>query len=128
MTDSSDGVVETMFKVLGARDWDALSMLLATDLERIGQFGDRVEGRDAFVHFMKGADQPTSDYVPQRTAWDVHSVAYTEDRRTAFARVTARIPRNDGGRELRIEETLAYRLDENGLIARIEVFWRDPRS
>jgi hypothetical protein len=32
------------------------------------------------------------------------------------------------GRELLVEQTLAYELDENGLISRIEVFWGDPRG
>lgn len=53
--------------------------------------------------------------------WDVHCVAYTHDRRSAFARVTAHVPRS--GRKLRIEQTLAYEIDENGLVSSIEVFW-----
>ena len=36
--------------------------------------------------------------------------------------------RGDSERELRIEETFAYKIDEDGLISVIEVFWRDPRG
>jgi hypothetical protein len=125
MIDSGDGVVERMFEHLGARDWDAFSALLATGVERIGPLGERVVGRDAYVELMAGGEQATSDDDPQRTTWDVHCVAYTHDKRAAFARVTAHVPHSE--RELHIEQTLAYQIDGNGLISSIEVFWRDPR-
>lgn len=126
MIDAGDGVVERMFEHLGAQDWDSFRALLSTDVERIGPFGERVVGRDAYVELMASAKQPTSDDDRHRTTWDVHCVAYTQDRRSAFARVTAHVPQGD--RELRIEQTLAYKIDENGLLSGIEVFWRDPRS
>ena len=126
MIDGGDGVVERMFEHLAAQDWDSFRALLSTDVERIGPFGERVVGRDAYVELMASAKQPTSDADRHRTTWDVHCVAYTQDRRSAFARVTAHVPQGD--RELRIEQTLAYKIDENGLLSGIEVFWRDPRS
>jgi hypothetical protein len=85
-------------------------------------------GRQAFVQFISGAAQGASDADPLRTTWDVHRVAYTADGRWAFARITAHVPRSDGSRELLVEQTLAYGIDEDGLISGIEVFWRDPRS
>ena len=126
MIESGDAVVETMFEHLAAADWDSFSGLLSVDVERIGPLGERLVGRDAYVELMTGGAPalPTDDR--HRTTWDVHCVAYTDDRRSAFARVTAHVPHS--GRELRIEQTLAYQLAENGLISRIEVFWRDPRS
>jgi hypothetical protein len=126
MIDAGDGVVERMFEHLAAHDWDSFRALLSTDVERIGPFGERVVGRDAYVELMASAKQPTPDDDRHRTTWDVHCVAYTQDRRSAFARVTAHVPQGD--RELRIEQTLAYKIDENGLLSGIEVFWRDPRS
>jgi hypothetical protein len=126
MIESGDAVVETMFEHLATADWDSFSGLLSVDVERIGPLGERLVGRDAYVELMTGGAPalPTDDR--HRTTWDVHCVAYTDDRRSAFARVTAHVPYS--GRELRIEQTLAYHLAENGLISRIEVFWRDPRS
>ncbi|HTL84394.1 MAG TPA: nuclear transport factor 2 family protein [Acidimicrobiia bacterium] len=126
MIDSGDGVVERMFEHLANYDWDAFGGFLSTDIERIGPFGERVVGRDAYVELMAGGEPPTPDDDRHRTTWDVHCVAYTQDRRSAFARITAHVPQ--GGRELRIEQTLAYEIDENGLISLIEVFWRDPRA
>ena len=119
----SGGVVETMFEHLAVYDWDSFRLLLSIDIERIGPFGERVVGRDAYVELMAGGAQQSGD-DGNRTTWDVHYVAYTHDRRSAFARVTAHVPQP----ELRIEQVLAFQLDENGLICRIEVFWRNPRS
>ena len=126
MIESGDGVVETMFEHLAAADWDSFSGLLSVDVERIGPFGERLVGRDTYVELMTGGARASPTGDQHRTTWDVHCVAYTDDRRSAFARVTAHVPHR--GRELRIEQTLAYQLAENGLISRIEVFWRDPRS
>ena len=128
MPDSNDGVVERTFGYLAARDWDSFGALLATDIERIGPFGERVVGRQPYVELMAGAEPRASDDGHDRTTWDVHRVVYADDRRSAFARITAHVFRSDIGRELRVEQTLAYELDADGLITRIEVFWRDPRS
>jgi hypothetical protein len=106
-------------------DWEAFRGVLSPDVERIGPFGERLVGRDAYVELMSGAGQRASDRDRRRTTGDVHRVVYSEDRRSAFARVTAHVPRED--QEMMIEQTLAYEIDDNGLISRIEVFWRDPR-
>jgi hypothetical protein len=126
MADSVDGVVEQTFEHLATRDWTSFGALLAADIERIGPFGERVVGRDPYVELMAAGDPPASDDAQDRTTWDIHRVVYASDRRSAFARVTAHVPH--GGRELRVDQALAYELDANGLISRIEVFWRDPRG
>ena len=125
MTDSNDRIVERTFEHLASRDWHAFGALLSPDVARIGPFGERVFGRGAYVELMSRGTPGSGDGT-QRTTWDVHRVVYARDRRSAFARVTAHVPRS--GRELRIEQTLAYELEANGLIARIEVYWRDPRG
>jgi len=126
MIDSGDGIVERMFEHLAVYDWDSFRLLLSTDIERVGPLGECVVGRDAYVELMASGPQQTSGDDQQRTTWDVHCVVYTDDSRSAFARVTAHVPR--GSRELRIEQVLAFQIDESGLISKIEVFWRDPRS
>jgi hypothetical protein len=126
MVDSGGGAVERMFEHLAAADWDSFGALLSTDVERIGRFGERIVGREAYVELMAGGARSTPVDGRHQTTWDVHCVAYTDDGRSAFARVTAHVPQSE--REPRIEQTLAYKLDESGLIIRIEVFWRDARS
>jgi hypothetical protein len=125
LSESGDGAVQEMFEHLATYDWEAFRALLSPDVERIGPFGERLVGRDAYVELMAGVGQDASDSDRPRTTWDVHRVTYSADRRSAFARITAHMPRGD--HELLIEQTLAYDLDEHGLISRIEVFWRDPR-
>ena len=126
MSDADDGPVERMHAHLAMYDWEAFRGVLSPDVERIGPLGERLAGRDAYIELMSGAGQEASDRDRRRTTGDVHRVVYSEDRRSAFARVTAHVPRED--QEMMIEQTLAYEIDENGLISRIEVFWRDPRS
>jgi hypothetical protein len=126
MIESGDGVVERMFEHLATRDWDSFGALLAPGVVRIGPLGERLAGRDAYVELMSGSAQAQSTDDQRWTTWDLHRVAYTHDRQCAFARITAHVPRRGG--ETRIEQTLAYRFDDDGLISRIEVFWRDPRS
>jgi hypothetical protein len=124
VADPVEGPVERMFEHLANYDWDSFGALLSTDVERIGPAGEQLVGRDAYVELMAGS-QRASRGQP-RTTWDVQRVAYSDDKRSAFARITAHVPHN--GRDLRIEQVLAYELDQDGLISRIEVFWREPRS
>jgi hypothetical protein len=113
-----------MFEHLAKYDWDSFTACLSSDVERIGPAGERLVGRDAYVELMAGSQRASRDQP--RTTWDVHRVAYSDDKRSAFARITAHVPHN--GRDLRIEQIFAYELDEDGLFSRIEVFWREPRS
>jgi hypothetical protein len=126
VSDADDGPVERMHAHLAMYDWDAFRAVLSPDVERIGPLGERLAGRDAYLELMSGAGQEASDRDRRRTTWDVHRIAYSEDRRSAFARVTAHVP-HGGDQDLLIEQTLAYEIDKNGLISRIEVFWRHPR-
>ncbi len=126
MISSGDGPVEQTFKHLSAQDWDSFGALLTSDVERIGPLGERVVGRDAYVELMRAVPQQSAKDDRDRTTWDVHRIVYAPDRRSVFARVTAHVPHE--GRQLRIEQTLAYELDPSGLISRIEVFCRDPRG
>lgn len=114
VTGDFGGIVERMFEHLAAADWDSFGALLSTQVERIGPLGERAVGRDAYVELMSASAHMTTADDPRRTTWDVHCIAYTDDRRSAFARITAHVPRT--GREMRIEQTLAYKLDESGLI------------
>ena len=117
-----DGAVERFFQTLIERDWDAFHALLAVDVARVGPQGERLVGRDEYVEYMTGtASAPDGT---QQTTWDIHSVGYGADGRSAFARVTAHIPQWD----LHFEETLAFVIGAEGLISLIEVFWRDPNA
>lgn len=112
------GGVERFFEDLSARDWESLRGDLAPEVERIGPFGDRVAGRGRYLAMLE-------ESVPADYRNDVHRVAYAEDGRTAFARVTEHLGYPD--RTLHLEEAYAFGFDEVGLVSRIEVFWQTPQ-
>jgi hypothetical protein len=124
MIENADGVIERLFDRLRAGDWSGYGVLLSANVERIGPWGDRVVGRDRLVEMMAMIDpsDPGNDHpVP---TWDVHQIAYAPDGRSGFARVTA----HPGvGPLSQFEETLAFVMDEQGLVCRIEVFWQTPQ-
>ena len=114
MTESAVGVIERLFDRLIAGDWTGYGALLSPDVERIGPWGDRLVGRVRLLEMMED--------VPG-TTWDIHRIAYAPDEQSAFARVTAHPAR--GGLS-QFEETLAFLIDDEGLVTLIEVFWQTP--
>ena len=117
MVQGGDGVVERFFLPLTARGWAALGELLTEDVERVGPFGDRVEGRARYLEFLRSL-------VPQDYGNDVHRITYAADGNSAFARVTEHLVYPHGTHHL--EEVYAFELDRRGRIARLEVYWQTP--
>jgi len=117
MVQGGDGVVERFFLHLTARGWAALGELLTEDVERVGPFGDRVEGRARYLEFLRSL-------VPQDYGNDVHRITYAADGNSAFARVTEHLVYPHGTHHL--EEVYAFELDRRGRIARLEVYWQTP--
>lgn len=112
------GRVERFFAHLSARDWGSLRDDLASDVARVGPFGDRVVGRDRYLAMLEAA-------VPADYHNDVHLVVYAADGRAAFARVTEHLGYPD--QTLHLEEAYAFGLDGGGMVTRIEVFWQTPQ-
>jgi limonene-1,2-epoxide hydrolase len=122
VTDSAPvacGTIERFFTTLSARDWDAFALVLASGVERIGPFGDRVRGRDRYVDLLRGL-------VPSAYGNDVHRITCAADGGSAFARVTEHLGYPD--RELHLEEAYAFALDHDGLISLVEVFLQTPTA
>jgi hypothetical protein len=111
------GVIERVFDCLIAGDWAGYGALLSPDAERIGPLGDRIVGRERFVEMMA---EPS-----QGATWEVHQIVYAPDGRSGFARVTALLPPGRADFE-QFAETLAFEMDDAGLVSRVEVFWQTP--
>jgi predicted kinase len=109
--------IERFFQHLSARDWTALGRVVALDVVRVGPLGDEVRGRGAYLDLLEQS-------VPPRYGNDVHSVTYSAGARAAFARVTEHLGYPD--RELRLEEAYRFLLSDDGMVARVEVFWQSP--
>ena len=78
-------------------------------------------GRDRFVEMVAG---PRKD--GHGTTWDVHRVVYAHDNRGGFALVTALLGPGLGVPFERFDQVLAFTMDDEGRICRIEVFWQTP--
>jgi predicted kinase len=112
-----DDPVGRFFQHLSARDWTALGRVVAPEVVRVGPLGDEVRGRRAYLDLLERS-------VPARYGNDVHSVTYSAGARSAFARVTEHLAYPD--RELHLEEAYRFLLSDDGMVARVEVFWRSP--
>jgi hypothetical protein len=111
------------FDCLIAGDWTRYGALLSPDVERIGPWSDRLVGRDRVVEMMAASIPSGSrNDVPGATC-EVHRIAYAPDGRSGFARVTAHPAR---GPLSQFEETLAFVMNDEGLVTLIEVFWQTP--
>ena len=124
MIESASGVIERLFDRLIAGDWTGYGALLSPDVERIGPWGDRLVGRDRLVEMMAMLTPSGSRNDVPGATWDVHRIAYTPDGRSGFARVTAHPAR---GPLSQFEETLAFVMDDEGLVSLVEVFWQTPQ-
>ena len=118
---ASTGVIEQLLERLTAGDWAGYGALLSPDAERVGPWGDRMVGRDRYIEMMAG---PLKD--GRGTTWDVHQIAYAPDGQFAFARVTAKLGPGLGLPYERFDQILAFTMDDEGLVCRVEVFWQTP--
>ena len=117
MTSDATRTVERFYSHVTARSWDDLKAVLDAGVERIGPFGDRLVGRDAYLDFLRGT-------IPTDYRNDVLRITAAADGRSAFARVSEHLRYPE--RELQLEEVCSFEIAENGLISRIEVFWQTP--
>jgi len=117
----SRGVIERLFERLTAGDWAGFGALLSPDTERVGPWGDRMLGRDSYVEMMAG---PRKD--GHGTTWDIHQIVYAPNGRSGFARVTANLGPGLGMPFEQFDQILAFTMDEEGLVCRVEVFWQTP--
>ena len=118
---ASTGVIERLLDRLTAGDWAGYGALLSPDAERIGPWGDRMVGRDRYVEMMAGHLQDGHG-----TTWDVHQIVYAPDGQSCFARVTANVGPGLGMPFEGFDQILAFTIDDEDLISRVEVFWQTP--
>ena len=113
-------VVEDYLEALVTQDWDTLRACLREDVVRNGPFRDEYRGRDAYVAFLAELMPTLPGY-----AMDVRRVGYVRDGRLAVAQLTETITVSGGS--MRTEESLLFELDEDGLIARIDIYIKTNR-
>ena len=111
--------VEDYLSALSERSWDRLAASLAEEgLVRNGPFVDVIEGKHAYVEFLRKVCSPFDSY-----RIDVHRVSRSGDR-VVFAEIDEVIDWN--GERNAYPEVLLFELDEGGLIRYVSVFMKRP--
>lgn len=111
-------VLERYFDALRRHDWSALSACLSEDVRRSGPYLDVVEGRAAYVGFLKRV-------VPQLPNYrlDVSRVRRLED---GAALVELSETTDVEGVSTAFPEALLFEFDAGGRIRSVDVYLKDP--
>ncbi|HZQ59554.1 MAG TPA: nuclear transport factor 2 family protein [Acidimicrobiales bacterium] len=110
------GAVEDYLKALSDRDWAALPAVFSeSGLSRSGPFADMIEGRDAYVEFLREVCSPFPSY-----RLDTHRISRSGDR-IVFAEIDEVV-----GGVGSFPEVLLFELDESGKIRYVSVFMKHP--
>jgi ketosteroid isomerase-like protein len=110
-------VVEGYLHAVATQDWHGMRASVREDVVRIGPFGDTYTGRDAYVEFLSGLMPTLPGY-----SMDVTRVTYLDNGRRAIAELTETVTMD--GAPMVTPEALLFDLDDDGRIARIEIFTR----
>jgi len=114
-------VVEQYLAAVVGHDWHTLRECVTEDIVRVGPYGDRYEGRDAYVAFLAATMPALREY-----AMHVDRVTYLSGGR-ALAELSETVEMD--GTAVRTPEALVFDLDADGRIAHIEIYIQTlPRS
>ena len=111
-------VVERYLAAVVGHDWPALGECVADEVVRVGPYGDRYEGREAYVAFLAGTMPRLPGYEMQ-----IDRVTYLGDRR-ALAELSETVEMD--GNAVRTPEALVFDLDADGRITHIEIYIQIP--
>jgi limonene-1,2-epoxide hydrolase len=113
------GAVEDYLAAMTDRSWERVAASLSDDgLMRNGPFVDVIEGKDAYVEFLRGVCSPFDSY-----RLDVHRISRSGDR-VVFAEIDEVVGRE--GAVSSFPEVLLFELDDRGLIRFVSVFMKRP--
>jgi ketosteroid isomerase-like protein len=110
-------VVEDYLDAVATQDWARMGATIRDDIVRIGPFGDVYTGREAYTEFLSGLMPTLPGY-----SMDVTRVTYVDDGRRAVAQLSETVTMD--GSPLVTPEALLFDLDDDGRIARVEIFTR----
>ncbi|WP_050947725.1 nuclear transport factor 2 family protein [Mycobacterium xenopi] len=115
----SSGVVERYLACLGSQDWDGLATTVADrGLVRDGPFCDMVEGKEAYLGFLRGVFSGLHGYQLH-----VHRISHASER-LSFVELTETFDIN--GVPTEYPECLVFEQDGDGLISYVSVFIKRP--
>jgi hypothetical protein len=113
------GVVERYLECLAAHDWDGLAATIADEgLTREGPFCDVVEGKAHYVAYLR---KVLTNLEGHRL--EVQRVSHV-DARVSFVELTEAFEID--GATARWPECILFERDDDGLIRRVSVFFKQP--
>jgi len=111
--------VEGYLACMAAHDWDGLAATIAEDgLVRDGPFCDVVEGKQAYVDFLRGIITSLQGYELR-----VSRVAHTSDR-LSYVELSETFEVD--GKPTTYPECILFERDDAGLINHVSVFLKQP--
>src|SRR4051812_8488424 len=118
-----DGVVARFWRGIDSHDWDLVASTLADGFVRIGMQDndeDTCRGKAAYMDFV-------STVVGKMDHHDLKTdrIFYSGDGRLAVAETVETI-RPPGEPELRMRFVNVMELDADGLIEKLDIFWKTP--
>ncbi|HEV8296003.1 MAG TPA: nuclear transport factor 2 family protein [Acidimicrobiales bacterium] len=122
MSDTDD-VITKFWRGIDEHDWDLVGSTLADDFERHGMFGteaDTCRGKTAYMQFV-------SNVIKRMDHHDLKArkIFRSADGRQAVAECIETI-RPPGETELVMHFINILDLDDQGLIKRLDIFWKTP--
>jgi hypothetical protein len=112
-------VVDDYLRFMAEHDWDALAGTIADDgLRRDGPFCDVIEGKDAYVAFLRGIIETLQGYVLK-----VARVSPVGDRRV-YVELSETFEVN--GVLTEYPECILFETDDDGRIRFVSVFMKTP--
>lgn len=107
------GIVERYLHALTSHDWSTFADCLADEFTRVGPYGDTYSSKPEYVAFI-------SDLLPQLPGYAMEITRVTYGDGIAYAELNETVTVD--GTPLRTPECIVFNLDDDGRIARIEVF------
>jgi ketosteroid isomerase-like protein len=111
--------IERYLTCMAAHDWDGLAATIADDgLTRDGPFGDRVEGKQRYVDFLRRVIPSLKGYQ-----LEVRRVTHASGR-VSYVELSETFDVN--GVSTEYPECILFERSDNGLISHVSVFVKQP--
>lgn len=116
-----NGMVERYLECLAAHDWDGLADTIADEgLTREGPFCDRVDGKAHYVAYLRKVCTTLKGH-----RLEVERISQV-NARLSFAELTETFEID--GTPAQWPECILFEQDDDGLISRVSVFFKNPPS
>lgn len=129
MTDQANALERARWwQLFIAGDFAGAASHLAPNLvrngPRVADANNIIEGRDAYIAFLREV-RPTQPRIHESF---VEEITATPDGRRSFIRCTEidSLEPNSAEKTVAIRMLIENRIDDDGLISQIDVFWKDP--